>query len=398
MSPQMATVLTKFKRWMFRYVTPSIHRYFHPSPSHELSIGRVFFVFVILVVVLNEYICFWWSFLRWPNLTKTMATPDDRHLRVLFVADPQIIGYRDGNYFFGPITRWDSDKYLQKSFSLAYGYARPDAVIFLGDLFDEGSRATDDEFKDYVDRFRKLFPLPRSVKVAFLPGDNDVGGEGRDRFSDEKQYRFESHFGKYIETVFTLKFVDFIPIRFNFVEIFDMTAHEILAQKLKNPVRVVLNHFTMLRCRASPQVINRAPVHVMNLFRSSVAFTGDIHKARHDAAFISPGDDSQQSAGRIETCHSTPLSATRNVTHFRSKPGVWHEVVTPTCNYRMGVSNMGFTVATFSDDGQVDVAFLWLPGRFGYLFLYLFLLIFLVVQYVYFKCGMGKDKLKPMPP
>ena len=71
---------------------------------------------------------------------------------------------------------------MQKSFSLAYGYARPDAVIFLGDLFDEGSRATDDEFKDYVDRFRKLFPLPRSVKVAFLPGDNDVGGEGRDRF------------------------------------------------------------------------------------------------------------------------------------------------------------------------------------------------------------------------
>ena len=78
--------------------------------------------------------------------------------------------------------RWDSDKYLQKSFSLAYGYVRPDAVIFLGDLFDEGSVATDDEFQDYVTRFHKLFPLPKNVKVAYLPGDNDVGGEGRDRF------------------------------------------------------------------------------------------------------------------------------------------------------------------------------------------------------------------------
>ena len=80
------------------------------------------------------------------------------------------------------LRRWDSDKYLQKSFSLAYGYVRPDAVIFLGDLFDEGSRANDDEFHDYVKRFRKLFPLPKHVKAAYLPGDNDVGGEGPDRY------------------------------------------------------------------------------------------------------------------------------------------------------------------------------------------------------------------------
>ena len=72
-----------------------------------------------------------------------------------------------------------------------------------------------------------------------------------DSFSDEKQRRFESHFGKFIESFFTLKFVDFIPIRFNYIEIFDMTAHEILAQKLKSPVRVVLNHFTMLRCHGT---------------------------------------------------------------------------------------------------------------------------------------------------
>lgn len=398
MSPRMASVIAKFKRWLQRYVTPSISRYFHPPPSNELSIARVFFVFVLCVVVFNEYICFWWAFLRWPNLAKSMPAQDDDHLRVLFVADPQIIGYYNDHALFSPITRWDSDKYLQKSFGLAFGHVRPDAVIFLGDLFDEGSLATDDEFGDYVARFKKIFPLPRSVKTAFLPGDNDVGGEGKDRFSEEKQRRFESYFGKFVETFFTLKFVDFIPIRFNYVEVFDMTAHEVVAKKLKAPVRVVLNHFTMLRCHASPHIINRAPVHVMNLFRSSIAFTGDIHKARHDAAFISGAAEGGGAGAKIETCDSTPLSASKNVTRFHGKTGSWHEIVTPTCNYRMGVSNMGFTVATFSRDGRVDVAFLWLPGRFGYLFLYLFLLIFVVVQYVYFKCGMGKEKLKPMPP
>ena len=133
-----------------------------------------------------------------------------------------------------------------------------------------------------------------------------------------------------------------------------------------------------------------------------MAFTGDIHKARHDAASISPavsGDNNGvPAAPRIETCHSTPLSASKNVTRFKASAGSWHEIVTPTCNYRMGVSNMGFTVATFGKDGKVDVAFLWLPGRFGYLFLYLFLVIFAFVQYIYMYFGMGKEKLKPMPP
>ena len=71
----------------------------------QLSIGRVFFVFVLCVVLLNEYICFWWAFLRWPNLAKSMPAPDDQHLRVLFVADPQILGYYNDHYMLGPITR-----------------------------------------------------------------------------------------------------------------------------------------------------------------------------------------------------------------------------------------------------------------------------------------------------
>jgi len=170
---------------------------------------------------------------------------------------------------------------------------------------------------------------------------------------------------------------------------FDVTAHEEIAGLLQSPLRVVLNHFTMLRCRSNPHLAFKTPISVMNMFKSSVAFTGDIHKARHDAATYSEDKS-------IESCFSTPLSASLNVTRFSNSPGSWHEIVTPTCNYRMGVSNMGFTVASFAKSGSVDVLFLWLPGRFGYLFLYLFLLIFIVVQFVYFKFGMGRERLKPV--
>ena len=133
----------------------------------------------------------------------------------------------------------------------------------------------------------------------------------------------------------------------------------------------------------------------MKLFRSSMAFTGDIHRASHEAALISTSvTGNNTNVSHIETCQSTPLSAANNITRFQATTGSWHEIVTPTCNYRMGVYNMGFTVATFAKDGKVDVAFLWLPGRFSYLALYLLLSIFAIVQYVYFHFGMGKEKLK----
>ncbi len=58
----------------------------------------------------------------------------------MLVADPQLLGDRDEPIWpLGAITRLDCDRYLSKTFSLAMAYAeRVDAIVFLGDLLDEG--------------------------------------------------------------------------------------------------------------------------------------------------------------------------------------------------------------------------------------------------------------------
>lgn len=48
-------------------------------------------------------------------------------------------------------------RYLIKTFIYAFGFAKPDVVVFLGDLLDEGSTSTDDEYKTYIKRFFRIF-------------------------------------------------------------------------------------------------------------------------------------------------------------------------------------------------------------------------------------------------
>jgi ethanolamine phosphate phosphodiesterase len=66
-------------------------------------------------------------------------------------------------------------------------------VIFLGDLMDEGSIATPDEYERYVKRFHWTFP--ETVKHIYLPGDNDIGGEG-DPITYQKINSYIKHFGQ----------------------------------------------------------------------------------------------------------------------------------------------------------------------------------------------------------
>ena len=56
------------------------------------------------------------------------------------MADPQLQGVMYESPFpVGPITRWDSDRYLGKTFSWAISAYSPQVVVFLGDLIDEGN-------------------------------------------------------------------------------------------------------------------------------------------------------------------------------------------------------------------------------------------------------------------
>lgn len=90
-------------------------------------------------------------------------------------------------------------RYLSNGFSRAYNFVQPDVVIFLGDLFDEGSIANgDEEFMQYYHRFSSIFlelVSSQGTPVVVVPGDNDVGGEGHDMRAVHKTARFRKLFG-----------------------------------------------------------------------------------------------------------------------------------------------------------------------------------------------------------
>ena len=62
--------------------------------------------------------------------------------------------------------------------------------------FQTGSEVDDDLFKSYSERFGAIYGgFDKTVKTSiFVPGDNDIGGEGGDPITDEKIRRFKDHF------------------------------------------------------------------------------------------------------------------------------------------------------------------------------------------------------------
>lgn len=57
-------------------------------------------------------------------------------------------------------------RYLRRTFQRAYAHTRPDVVVFLGDLLDEGTSATDNEFHEYWTRIQSIFAVDNNVQVS----------------------------------------------------------------------------------------------------------------------------------------------------------------------------------------------------------------------------------------
>ena len=114
---------------------------------------------LVAVIFYNEYYAYYSAYASWPHDEK-----EGQGASILLVADPQLQGLRDERHF-GSVTRWDADGYLRKTFSWAISAYSVDAVVFLGDLLDEGSRTSDgDVYGDYVSRFKSIYPAD-SAKV-----------------------------------------------------------------------------------------------------------------------------------------------------------------------------------------------------------------------------------------
>lgn len=132
-----------------------------------VSVLTAFFFCEFLVYYITLYIC------DYPPTTTPQQVEGGGHqLKVMILADTHLLGSRNGHWLDKLRREWQ----MHRAFQTAISYFTPDAVFFLGDLFDEGKWCPPDEFAAYVERFRSLFAVdPKITKVGVVAGNHDIG-------------------------------------------------------------------------------------------------------------------------------------------------------------------------------------------------------------------------------
>ncbi|KAJ8318830.1 hypothetical protein KUTeg_003921 [Tegillarca granosa] len=308
---------------------------------------------------------------------------------ILLVADPQIQGYQDEKSFpIGSFARWDIDRYLSQTFGLAYSYCKPDVVIFLGDLMDEGSKATTLEYKYYYYRVQSIFSAAKYTKKIYVPGDNDVGGEYRDMRTEKKVDRFVKHFEELLGIV-KFGFVDYIKL--------DLRTHDSYSEdrqqfaerhrfQVTSPVKILVGHETV-----SPK-LKMHVYPILKLLKPQLIFSAHWHKSNlFECSDCMMNDDDHWSVHRrdisnVEGYLNINLTGKYSLT----------EIMVPTCSYRMGEENMGYGVAIIDSDLNMKYTVLWLPQRYLLLYMYLFVggvvLLFNILVVICFEMGKRKRR------
>jgi len=375
-----------------------------------LDYNKLSVMIILGAVLYSEYFAYYSAYSRWPSLP---IQQKDGILKILFVADPQIQGLlHEGSQPWAAIRRWDADRYLSKGYGWArwaYGSGNEfDLVVFLGDLLDEGSEANDVDFAEYVQRFRNIYDLTDSVncsenedkggcQAVFVPGDNDIGGEGLDPVTASKAARFKASFPSKANYNFHSANVslDLIPVsalleklnsekEFSYKEVVERT-------KQPNNIRLVVSHFPIIPINIGDEILRKFSEDVRTYLKPSLVFSAHAHRGMDYAELTPPSPSGalktkEEDKGRMVNItyysllrYQTDKARLRQQTEFQTYPfhqnpsDVIHEVNVPTASYRMGVKEMALGIAIV-DLNQSEIlwyANLWLPSRFALLFVYI---------------------------
>lgn len=141
---------------------------------------------------------------NWPK-----AASQSSYLNAMILADPHLLGYRKGS----KIDQYIRESEMSASFRVAKFLFKPDLIIFLGDLLDEGLTAGQKEFSEYVERFSLIFPIDDSDKRIIVPGNHDIGfHDHASQFEPFLRSRFEKAFNATIANTFTVKGIQFVTV------------------------------------------------------------------------------------------------------------------------------------------------------------------------------------------
>jgi len=378
--PHGGTMNRQQQQQQSRTTTDSVHERKNSQFRRYTSIAKLFIftryglitIVGLFVVVFNEFFMYEYARFHWPNIDYLDKKSGVE--RILLVADPQLIGEKDEG-LFGLITRRDADRYLSKTFSQAKRYVRPDWTLFLGDIFDEGLSATDEEYKRYFDRFDSIFQYSDKQKSLVIPGDNDVGGE---YFGDKQpilRQRFRNYFGRTI-ALYHHNDIDFLKLDIDMIESYAGGKQgTILDHTQRRPLtaifRIILNHWSLIAERST---------------RFIKPLVEDL-----DPNLVIKGDSHHFSVSKYNRLNGTnrmvalddSLSESVLILDLNKKLFVY-EISVPTCSYRMGVDRIGYGVLLLDSSTKfAHLTVLWTPQRYISLFIYaaygIFVLLVLLV-------------------
>ncbi|XP_055697564.1 metallophosphoesterase 1 homolog [Phlebotomus papatasi] len=338
--------------------------------------GRKFLGIIALAIIFyNEFLVYKIQSFSW----KSIPCQSGNCTRILLVADPQLIGETFDTAFYNPIAIYDSDRYLKKTFREVLDHTRPQIIPFLGDLFDEGSVATNDEYSAYLRRFHHIFHTDSSIMKIYVPGDNDIGGENGEIVTPTKLNRFRSTFHtRHTYSRHNLHFFEANRITREIPQPSTPPEPPYSAQK-----RFVVSHMSLLFYNDAFQE------RVLHYVKPHVIFTGHLHRS----LFI------RKSLKFTEFTRAHPLNANAerhivNSFDLRESHETFLEIMVPTCSYRMGERNIGFGYAVVDGDDLLYTV-LWSVDRFSQLFLYLIYLLIcfiLLTMKLIFTCSIFATK------
>ncbi|KAB7504447.1 Metallophosphoesterase 1 [Armadillidium nasatum] len=303
----------------------------------SLRLTRLKFILVFLVILVfsNEWITFMVKTHSWQSLA---VKKDDDSLRILIVADPQILSViSEPSFPFNYVAVWDANRFVSRSFHLSLVHTNPDVIIFLGDLINDGSISTNEEFQNLVKTFKSLFPIFLFCKdctgtirysfeiVFYIPGDNDIGGERQDRVTSEKVLRFNQAFN--VTNRMHHKFLSLIHV--NVIPGAEKAIATHIPETEKSPssdLNIIVSHLPLL-----PGAVEKT-MHKIRDAKPNLIISAHDH-------------DSYKFLGK----KSDPKAYQFWV--LRDEEKIWDfdlnseeliEISAPTCSYRMGQKKYGF--------------------------------------------------------
>lgn len=230
-------------------------------------------------------------------------------------------------------------------------HVEPKAIVFLGDLTDEGEIADDEAFREYYRRFQTIFAVPKGITNIYTPGDNDISGYDQ----QARNKRFKAAFGN--ESRWDLG-GDIVVYSVNlFTNEFSSPTNE-----SSNSTNVLISHLPVIH---RPGTGSYSAVKATN---PAIIFSGHDHKSNEIIA----------NATSLNYNWANPLKAMKvfdlESLHLKNKI---IEIQVPSCSYRMGSLSIGYGQAIF-ENGLLKYSPIFVISRFYQLGLYAVVLVIIV--------------------